>query len=339
MNKTVHFFVDANSSCGYVSLLNSNLADCKMFRVLKGYPQEWVNRLYEAVLSRVSPEDGELHILHDCMTGRVSGVIIPKRQTGFINLPLYRDEDDSVAGLIWQEYLTEIKKNLTFAHEHFLAARGIHDEWEKVYINNTDFKALDDLTQRVIHSILGDCSLDKTAKTVHRFFGAATIEGSCDYITDITKDVGKRYFIKGRPGTGKSTFLKKVADAAQRRGINCEVYHCAFDPNSWDMVVLRELGLCLFDSTAPHEYFPERSSDEIIDVYKEAVVPGTDEQFKNQLSEFQKSYKNTVAQATSFLQLSQRIYDDLMLRVSLLIPQKQANEQIDRLCDELFVAS
>lgn len=49
-----------------------------------------------------------------------------------------------------------------------------------------------------------------------------------------------------------------------------------FDPNSLDLVVIRDLGICLFDSTSPHEYFPSRDSDEIIDIYQEAVKEHTD---------------------------------------------------------------
>ncbi|WP_054860951.1 hypothetical protein [Gracilibacillus sp. JCM 18860] len=83
----------------------------------------------------------------------------------------------------------------------------------------------------------------------------------------------KRYFIKGRAGSGKSTLLKKVVSASKERGFDIEVYHCGFDPESVDMVVIRELSVCLFDSTDPHEYFPKRKGDEIVDLYKLTITP------------------------------------------------------------------
>lgn len=46
---------------------------------------------------------------------------------------------------------------------------------------------------------------------------------------------------------------------------------------SIDMVLVRELGLCAFDSTPPHEYFPEKSGDVTIDIYREAVKSNTNE--------------------------------------------------------------
>ena len=68
--------------------------------------------------------------------------------------------------------------------------------------------------------------------------------------------------------------LKKLAKAAEEKGFEVEVYHCGFDPNSLDMVIVRELGFAIFDSTAPHEYFPSREGDEIIDMYALIVTRG-----------------------------------------------------------------
>ena len=134
-----------------------------------------------------------------------------------------------------------------------------------------DFEAMDELAEETAEKLFGGQKTDRAGSCADRFFGAATVNGSYDYIPNITQEIPKRYFLKGRPGTGKSTFLKMLARAAQDRGYRTEAYHCAFDPNSLDMIAVRELGLCVFDSTAPHEYFPDRDSDEIIDIYKAAV--------------------------------------------------------------------
>ena len=136
---------------------------------------------------------------------------------------------------------------------------------------------------------------------MERFFGAATVDGSFDYIQNLTQTLSRRYFLKGRPGTGKSTFLKKIAAQARKRGYDTEAYRCALDPNSFDMVVVRELDFCIFDSTSPHEYFPSRTGDEIIDIYKAAVAPGTDEKYAARLTDAAGEYKAEVRVATEFL--------------------------------------
>ena len=64
------------------------------------------------------------------------------------------------------------------------------------------------------------------------------------------------YFIKGGPGVGKSTLMKRFAKAAQERGIETEIFHCSSDPDSLDGVSLPALGVGMMDATAPHSYDP-----------------------------------------------------------------------------------
>ena len=59
------------------------------------------------------------------------------------------------------------------------------------------------------------------------------------------------YYLKGGPGTGKSTLMKKTAAAFAGEHVSC--WHCASDPHSLDAVVLEDRGIFLADATAPHE--------------------------------------------------------------------------------------
>ena len=49
------------------------------------------------------------------------------------------------------------------------------------------------------------------------------------------------YIIKGGPGTGKSTLMKKLAKEANLRGINTELIYCSSDPSSLDAVIFPQL--------------------------------------------------------------------------------------------------
>ena len=112
-----------------------------------------------------------------------------------------------------------------------------------IYKANIDFEKLNGLTNKLIEGFYRDIVLNKKADVRHRFLGAATPKGAVDFIPNITEGIQKRYFLKGRPGSGKSTMLKKIAKAAEQRGFDVEVYHCGFDPHSLDMVIVREVGL------------------------------------------------------------------------------------------------
>lgn len=62
----------------------------------------------------------------------------------------------------------------------------------------------------------------------------------------------KAYIIKGGPGTGKSTFIKKVARAFEKRGFNTELVYCSSDPDSLDALIVPEMKFSLCDGTSPH---------------------------------------------------------------------------------------
>ena len=65
------------------------------------------------------------------------------------------------------------------------------------------------------------------------------------------------YIIKGGPGTGKSTFMKKIGAEAERRGMSPEYYFCSSDVESLDGVVIKEKRACVLDGTAPHVTDPK----------------------------------------------------------------------------------
>ena len=62
------------------------------------------------------------------------------------------------------------------------------------------------------------------------------------------------YYLKGGPGTGKSTLMKRIAAAFAGEDVSC--YHCASDPQSLDAVVLENRGVFIADATAPHAADP-----------------------------------------------------------------------------------
>ena len=72
------------------------------------------------------------------------------------------------------------------------------------------------------------------------FLGSNTPEGFVslfDEITGLYKDYVS-YVIKGGPGTGKSTLMKKCAAEASLLEPYLERIHCSSDPNSLDLSLI-----------------------------------------------------------------------------------------------------
>ncbi len=66
----------------------------------------------------------------------------------------------------------------------------------------------------------------------------------------------RAYIIKGGPGTGKSSFMKKIAAAAEEKGHEVTRVFCSSDPQSLDGVMIPSLSVCVADGTAPHVLEP-----------------------------------------------------------------------------------
>ncbi len=88
------------------------------------------------------------------------------------------------------------------------------------------------------------------------FIGANTPRGFAyadDALLDETRYT-KLYIIKGGPGTGKSSMMKKCREHFEALGAETESYYCSSDPDSLDAVIIKKNGkaFAIADGTAPH---------------------------------------------------------------------------------------
>lgn len=67
----------------------------------------------------------------------------------------------------------------------------------------------------------------------------------------------RAYIIKGGPGTGKSSLMKKLGAAAEEKGLDVVYVYCSSDPKSLDGVVIPALSVSVADGTAPHVLEPK----------------------------------------------------------------------------------
>ena len=65
------------------------------------------------------------------------------------------------------------------------------------------------------------------------------------------------YILKGGPGCGKSTLMRRVGAMMEGKGIETEYILFSGDPASLDALLLPELGAAIVDGTAPHVVEPK----------------------------------------------------------------------------------
>lgn len=88
----------------------------------------------------------------------------------------------------------------------------------------------------------------------HMYPGNNTPEGFFSYYQYILsqREADKIICIKGGPGVGKSTFMRKIGETLLNDGHDIDFMHCSSDNNSLDGIVLRDKRIALIDGTAPH---------------------------------------------------------------------------------------
>ena len=91
--------------------------------------------------------------------------------------------------------------------------------------------------------------------------------GFISFFDSIFAGRDRLYIIKGGPGTGKSTLMRKVADEAEKNGMDSELIFCSSDPSSLDGVIIPSLDTAIVDGTAPH--------------LMDASLPGTKDEILN----------------------------------------------------------
>jgi len=100
----------------------------------------------------------------------------------------------------------------------------------------------------------------KTKPNVPRFFlGVNTPQG---FVSRFDRQNGavdgwRTLIIKGGPGGGKSTLLKRIYETFSERYSDIEVIHCASDMKSVDAVIIAPLRVTIVDGTQPHAIEPK----------------------------------------------------------------------------------
>ncbi len=102
------------------------------------------------------------------------------------------------------------------------------------------------------------------------FLGSSGKNGFFSCFNQLTPKIEGQYtyIIKGGPGTGKSSMMRKIADEMQNRDIECERIYCSSDPDSLDGVIFPSLRVSICDGTSPHTLDPEYpgASGEIVNL-------------------------------------------------------------------------
>lgn len=345
-----YYYVSSNTSKGYVNFLTTNVTDIQTIIVLKHESNMLKTQVLRGVINELSSINNLEIICSPFGTSFIEGIVIREKSLAVITDTIADkaikggieiDLANYLPGEIDQEDITKTKqlaKQLKQkAYDVFAIGLEIHDHLEDIYIGEMNFSKADQLSEKFIEDLLKDVPYKSSPPVVYqRFFGTNTAEGAVNILPIITEHLSRRVHVKGRAGTGKSVFMKKVAKACEDHGLDVERYHCSFDPGSIDMILVPALDFCIFDSTAPHEYFPTREGDQVIDLYEQTVTPGTDEKYAREIGELTDSYKQYLQKGMDYLKQATECYEGQFDKPYVALDKAVVYEIVKIVCKQMI---
>lgn len=342
LRRNIYYYVGGNTAAGFVNYLESNLQEVNNIIVLSHPSLRLKTEVVKQAKKHFEANEPVEVICSAFGSEFLDGIIVRESSIAILTDDIVKDKDlhqvttvDLTEGNVSigadeEAELTKEDEYRRQSYRQFKEGLEIHDQLEKIYIDEMDFKKADEVADQFIEDLLRHVREENTPSVFYkRLFGTNTEAGSISVVPELIESITNRFYIKGRAGTGKSVFMKKVMAACEDKGLDMEVYHCSFDPNSIDMVIIRSLDVCLFDSTDPHEFFPERIGDTVIDLYEEAVAPGTDEKFAQEIANITKKYKSYMKQGISsikrayeYRELIEERYDSLLKQGHSYVKEK-----------------
>nr|WP_312214960.1 ATP-binding protein [Clostridioides sp.] len=170
------------------------------------------------------------------------------------------------------------------------------------------------------------------------FPGGNTSKGSYSFFNYIVpENVNRVFCLKGGPGVGKSSLMKKLAKEYNTDGYDIELFHCPSDPHSLDALVIKELGVLLLDGTAPHIVDPKLpgAEDEIVNL---GDFLNTDELEKNKdkIIEADRDISDCFKRTYKYLAATEPIFLDIQEKYSSCLNLGKLNKMTERFIEELF---
>lgn len=280
MGNIRRIFPGGNTSVGFFSY-HDNIIDIdrNMLYILKGMPGGGKSTMMKDIGNKAIQKGYNVEF-HHCPSDpdSIDGVVIEELNIGLVDgtpphavdplFPGLTDKIINLADLIDTELLKLYKSEIFAAKEenkaayrrafnYFKSSRPIFDEIDENNKTKVDFKGINRLTKSVIDRIFSKKARTSNItgfKKRHLFTSSYTPDGFVDYTPTIIDGIKDRYYLSGEIGTGKSTFLNRIADEAILRNYHIEIFHNPLIPSKVDSLYIKELDTIISTSKGIKNY-------------------------------------------------------------------------------------
>lgn len=178
-------------------------------------------------------------------------------------------------------------------------------------------------------------------KERHLFPGGNTTKGFYSFYRYILsqEDANRIICLKGGPGTGKSSFMKKIGAYFGNLGYSIEYHHCSSDDESLDGVLIKELNIAILDGTAPHVVDPitPGAVDEILNLGI-ALDMNLLSKNKKEILNISNKISKSFQKAYRFLGAAKGIHEDWSALNSESLDSNKVSDLIDELKAKILIS-
>lgn len=284
---------------------------------MKKIAEELVDRGYDVELLHCSSDNNSLDGVRipaigvTLVDGTAPHVVDPRNPGAVDEIVHLGDYWDESALRAHREDILKVNREVgrlfARAYDNLRAAKAFHDELESYYRPAINVQWLNSKTEELLVEVFGSKRLNKAGLERHLFASAITPEGPKNYLDTLVGPMARRYIWTGAPGTGKTTMIRKLAEAAVQKGYHVEFFHCPMDPGRIDHALIPELHLALASSIEPHTFTTELG-DVVIDtdayIDRTLLVP-----YLEDMVAARQSYEAAFARAVDFLKRAKAMHD------------------------------
>lgn len=278
--KIRRMFAGGNTSQGFYSLFDYILKqeDALRIFVIKGGPGVGKSTFMKKIGEELAEKGYDVEF-HHCSSDpdSLDGAVFPSLKVAFIDGTAPHVVDPKNPGAVdeiinlgeyWnisrleaaREEVISINKRTSrlfkIAYSHLREAKVAYDEWksyisESVYIPRYN-EILNALQENIFKGV--PYNYNSEARERHLFASAITPSGLRNYMDTLVNSSMKSYAIEGEPGSGVKQMIMRIAQAAFERGLSTEQFHCPFEPESLDMVIIPEINTTVLNMSKPFHY-------------------------------------------------------------------------------------
>lgn len=363
MRNTKQFFAGGNTCRGFHSLFHYIPGDeTNRMIIIKGGPGTGKSTLMKQVGQKAREEGHYTEMFHcssdqdslDGLSVPALGLVMVDGTAPHVIDPKVPGAYDEIVNLgdCWdvsalrphrREIATLIRQNSEWfvqAYQYLKEAGTVMEKMRHFMQQAIDFSAL----SRMTHQLLGELvetlpQAPEKPRERHLFGGAVTPGGLLNFYPSIFQDVERFYMLSGDPGSGKSTLLRQIYETVHRAGHSTDVYHCAFDPERFDAVVIPILKTAFVKVTYPHNFtlppthpLQEQHTLALTRFSKASILRGS----AGERAESQERFWYLLGKAVEMIRSAKRNHDQLESYYIQAMDYDKIAAIRDRLLEEVF---